>query len=212
MSDQTPRRLEGKRLWPAAALLLAALAVGSLLSSWTVAQADHEMRANLLQQARLVVQAVPLVSLQALSGTAADLDSPSYQQLKKQLAASRSANPRCRFLYLVGRKADGAVYFFVDSEPADSKDYSSPGQVYEEVPAGFVAVFDTRAEAVEGPVPDRWGEWVSALVPIADPTSGAVVAVLGMDIDATASSTAAGAPPSLSRVTAPVRVWTPSMR
>jgi len=33
-------------------------------------------------------------------------------------------------------------------------------------------------------VTDRWGTWISALVPIRDPQTGALVAVLGMDIDA----------------------------
>jgi len=35
-----------------------------------------------------------------------------------------------------------------------------------------------------GPVSDRWGTWVSALVPLTDPQGGHVLAVLGMDIDA----------------------------
>ena len=35
----------------------------------------------------------------------------------------------------------------------------------------------------EGRVTDRWGTWVSGLVPIRDPNTGAVIAVLGTDID-----------------------------
>jgi PAS domain S-box-containing protein len=169
-----------------AAALLAILAAGALFAWWEAARADREMRADLLQQARLVMQAVEIERVQALSGTEADLDSPAYRQLKEQLAAVRSANQRCRFVYLMGRKADGTVFFFLDSEPAGSADYSPPGQVYEEVPAGYRRVFDTKTEAVEGPVPDRWGVWVSALVPLTNPRTGAVVAVLGMDIDARA--------------------------
>ncbi|MFA7368218.1 MAG: response regulator, partial [Kiritimatiellales bacterium] len=45
-------------------------------------------------------------------------------------------------------------------------------------------VFDTRAESVEGPAADRWGTWVSALIPLTNPQTGAAAAVLGMDIDA----------------------------
>jgi hypothetical protein len=113
-----------------------------------------------------------------------DLDNPNYLYLKKQLIAVRSANAQCRFLYLMGRTIKGKVYFIADSEPADSKDYSLPGQVYEEVSEGYRRVFDTKTEAVEGPVSDRWGTWISALIPLIDPQNGSVVAVLGMDIDA----------------------------
>jgi len=177
---------EGKKPRLLAAALLAILAAGALFAWWTTARADREMRADLLLQARMVAQAVNIDRIRALSGTKADLNNPDYRRLKEQFAAVRSANPQCRFLYLMGRSADGAVFFFLDSEPAGSKDYSPPGQVYEELPAGYRRVFDARAAAVEGPVSDRWGVWVSALIPLTNPQTGAMVAVLGMDIDARA--------------------------
>ena len=194
-----------KRLLP---WLLAALVVGS---AWlAVYQADRELRANLLQQARLVAQTVNLDQVKALSGTAADLASPDYRALKKQFMAVGQANPACKWFYLMGRQPDptviaptatapvtttpaaaaapaaGAIFFFVDSESPEVNDASLPGQIYEEAPAGYRRVFDTGAAAVDGPVPDRWGVWVSALVPLTDAQSGTVVAVLGMDIDASA--------------------------
>ena len=172
--------------WTAAALLLVLLAAGTLLAGWAVARADRELRAELLQQTQLVAQPIQIKikPVQAFSGTAADLALSSYQQLKALLAATCAANPKYRFAYLLGRRADGAVFFFVDSEPINSKDYSPPGQVYEEVPAEDRHVFDTKAAIVRGPSRDRWGTWVSALVPLVDPQTGAVVAILGLDIDA----------------------------
>jgi len=148
------------------------------------ARADRGMRADLQQQAQLVAQAVNVQNVQALSGTKGDLDNPAYLRLKDQLAAVRAANPQCRIVYLMGRKADGTIFFFADSEPAGSQDCSPPGQVYDEVPAGDRRVFDTRAAATAGPYSDRWGTWVSGLVPITDPQTGGLVAVLGMDFDA----------------------------
>jgi hypothetical protein len=70
---------------------------------------------------------------------------------------------------LLGRKADESIFVFVDSEPASSKDSSPAGQVYNEAPQGCRRVFGTRTAAAEGPYTDRWGKWVSALVPILDP-------------------------------------------
>ena len=178
-------------------LAILVLLAGALGAWWLGNRADHEMRAGLLAQARLAAGAVKTDHVKALTGTAADLESPDYLRLKEQFAAMRAAEPKCRFVYLMGQKAappsvpaqgsaqaGGDIFFFVDSEPAGSKDYSPPGQVYEEAPDGYRRVFDTRIAEVEGPVTDRWGTWVSALIPLLDPKTGELIAVLGMDIDA----------------------------
>ncbi|MBN2889926.1 MAG: response regulator [Deltaproteobacteria bacterium] len=154
-----------RSLWMAVA---AALIAGICFTWWTVVRADHELRAELLQQVRLVAKAVNPESVHSLSGTKMDLGSSDYLQLKKRLAAIRSANPQYRFAYLMGRRPDGTIFFFVDSEPADSKDCSPPGEVYHEASDDCRRVFDARSETVEGPVSDHWGIWVSALVPIYD--------------------------------------------
>ena len=172
------------RLSRSALLTLLLVVAGGLFAWWMVAQSDRELRASLLQQARTVAQAVNRDQVQALTGTAADLDRPDYQRLKEQFTGVRLTLPQCRFLYLLGRHPDGTVFFMVDSEPPTSKDYSPPGQVYAEVPAAFRRGFDSKVAAVEGPVRDRWGRWVSAVVPLLDPRTGAVLAVLGVDVDA----------------------------
>ncbi len=154
-----------------------------LFAWWAVAQADREMRASLLQQARIVAQAVNRDQVLILTGTAADLDNPDYQRLKEQFAGGRLTIPQCRFLYLIGRKTDGTFFVFVDSESATTKDYFPPGQVYAKVPAVFRRGFDSKLPAVEGPVSDRGAEGVLAVVPLIHPSTGAVLAVLGVEID-----------------------------
>ena len=158
-------KLKNNRL-VVALLLVAILSAGALFTWWTVVRTDREMRAELLLQARLVAQAINIERVTAFTATKADLNNPDYQRLKNQLTAVRSANPQCRFINLLSRKADGTVLFLVDSEPTDSAGYSPPGQVYENVPASYHRVFDTKADSVEGPVTDQRGTWVSALVTI----------------------------------------------
>jgi len=196
-----------------AVMLVAILGAGSLLVWQTAVRADREMRAELLLQTRLIAQTVNPARVQSLTGTAADLTNPQYQRLKEQLAAARSANPLCRFIYLMGRKPDpaalpdgGALFFLVDNEDPDSKDYSPPGQAYTDAPTACLRVFATRVAEVEGPSTDRWGTWITGHVPILAPLSkttpraaanggqpthadrhpepGTVLAVLGMDVDA----------------------------
>ncbi len=166
-----------------AGLLTTIFAVGLISGWWSVTRADRDLRTRLLQQASLVAQALDPARIRTLSGTEADLANPEYLRIKDQLAAVRTANPQCRFIYLMGRKTSqpapaaqtrsakpaGSIFFFVDSEPASSKDYSPPGQVYEEAPEGCYRAFTTRTAETEGPDTDRWGKWISALIPIHDP-------------------------------------------
>jgi PAS domain S-box-containing protein len=141
---------------------------GAALTWWSTERADREMRARLLQQTQVLAETANLRHIQKLTGTIEDLTSPIYQRLKRQMTAVRADTPHCRFIYLLGRKADGSIFFFLDSEPTSSKDYSPPGQIYEEAPDGFRRVFSSCNAAAEGPYTDRWGTWVSLLVPIQD--------------------------------------------
>jgi PAS domain S-box-containing protein len=165
-------------------MFAALVAFGGLALGWVFWRADRELRNDLLQQTRLVGQGVEIGRVQALTGSTADLNSPHYLRLKEQFAAVRAANAQCRFVYIMARRADGTVFFLVDSEPAGTPDYSPPGHVYDEPTAELQRVFDAKVAVVEGPVSDRWGAWVSALVPLTAPQDDAVIAVLGMDIDA----------------------------
>ncbi|MBI2566063.1 MAG: response regulator [Candidatus Schekmanbacteria bacterium] len=165
-------------------LLCGVIAIaGTAFAYFRVGQADQQLREDLLLQATLVMQAAAATDVQALTGTDSDLDSPTYLRLKEQLAAVRSLDPKIRFLYLMGRTREGVVFFYVDSEPAGSADESPPGQIYDEATPLLHRVFRERYPTTEGPTSDRWGTWVSGLVPVTDPLSGAVLAVFGMDVD-----------------------------
>ena len=158
---------------------------GSLLSWWVVARADRQMRMALLRQASLVAETIDRDHVKALSGGEEDLEKPEYLRLRRQLGAIRQADGNCRFVYLIGRRPDRRVFFLVDvqddaREPTPS---CQPGEVYEDASVEMVTLFDAGNPLVEGPLPDEWGTWVSALVPLADPATGEPIAALGMDVD-----------------------------
>ena len=166
--------------------LMAALVVvaGGAASLWLATSEDARMRSELLVQGRLVADTLNPWRIINLTGLPSDLDSPDYQRIKSQLQLMRSANGRFRFIYLTRLLPDGRVVFLADSEPSDSRDYSPPGQVYEEATDTFREVFVTGSETVEGPARDRWGNWISVLIPIKPAEGAATVAVLGIDVDA----------------------------
>ncbi len=165
--------------------LLALILIAFVASIWWVVyNNDHELRVGFLEDARTVSRALNWRDIDQLSASDADLASPTYQRLKEQLTGIHQASPRNHFVYLLKQRPDGTVIILADSEPPASKENSPPGQVYREVSAGVRQVLTSGVESTVGPYSDRWGGWVSAIVPILEPETGRVVAVLGMDIHA----------------------------
>lgn len=158
-----------------------ALLAGSV---WlTVRWADKSLRNHLLVQAHLASQTLNVEDVKALTGTEADRQKHQYQQLKSQLMLIGADHPKCKWFYLMGQKPDGSLFFFVDSEAPAVEDPSPPGQIYPEAPASYRNAFLTKTPSIDGFNSDRWGQWVTALVPLIDSKTGAVIAVLGMDMD-----------------------------
>ena len=164
--------------------LLLLLSTGIAVIGWTAKSTNKHMRAELLQQARIAASAINIDHVVSLSASEKDLKTPAYNWIKSQLNSMRKARSQCKYLYLMGQRSDGTVFFFVDSFPKDSKEYVPPGMIYQEVSDSYLRIFNTKQEAVTGPVNDRWGKLITALVPIRLPASGNLAAVLGMDVDA----------------------------
>jgi diguanylate cyclase (GGDEF)-like protein/PAS domain S-box-containing protein len=178
-----PLNLPGNKSMLKLAMLTisAVIAFGVAFTYWTASHEDRRMREELLGLAHTAAASLNLDMVKRLSGAPEDLETPEYQRLKHQLMRMRSVNPRCRFIYLMGRR-DGAIFIHVDSERPDSNDYSPPGQIYSEAPDAAHRIFNTGENAVHGPYTDRWGDWISAFTPLVDPDTGKLLVVFGMDI------------------------------
>lgn len=167
-----------------AALLICILCVGGV-AAWREARAaDRLMRDLMLTEARMIAATLDPGRVAGLSGSERDLASPDYTYLRAQLTRVKAQNAQYRYLYLMGRGPAHKPFFFMGTAPDDSPDYSPPGQVYFEDAPTLERVFDTSVGAVSEPTTDRWGTWISALVPVSSPETGDLMAVFGMDFDA----------------------------
>ncbi len=194
MSIQTPHKAFRKSFRPA--LLLTVLtAIGALFIWWLAIRTDQSMRKDLIERTRFAASSINVELIKALEGSEADLNSPEYIRLKNQLSSIKSANSECQFVYVMGVRTNqhntadsnqkgNQVFFYADNEPVGSEDESPPGQIFTEATDDVFAVFTTDTAFVEGPVTDRWGTWISARIPLNDPETKRLVAVMGMDIDA----------------------------
>lgn len=157
---------------------------GIAATVWTARNEDEHLRKELILKSSIVKEGISSDQVTALTGTAADLSSPEYNSVKQEITRMRFADPRIRFIYFMGMRADGAVIFLVDSESPESEDYSPPGQEYPEASKALLNAFVSKEGVTEGPASDRWGTWVSSIIPIIDPETGTVIAIFGIDIDA----------------------------
>ncbi len=116
----------------------------------------------------------------ALSGENQDLEKTEYIMLKTNLQDLVAiANP-IHFAYVLAQRDDNLI-ILIDSESPDSPEYSPPGQVYEEAEKIYYEPFRTGKTVLTDPITDRWGTWISAIVPITDTQNKKVIGVLGID-------------------------------
>jgi PAS domain S-box-containing protein len=171
------------RLWLIIAIIVI-LVGGMALTLWSVQREENLQRTGLITTTHHLSEDICTKDLINLTGSESDLQSTGYIRLKDQMIKIPQGDPDISFAYVLGQRPDGSIFFYADSVFPDSPDYSPPGQVYSEASATLLNTFSSGRETTEGPLTDRWGTWVSALVPVTDPGTGKVIAVLGTDVDA----------------------------
>jgi PAS domain S-box-containing protein len=149
--------------------------------AWTRFKNDQTQ--EILQIARSIEATLPKESIKKLEAKSRDIDKPQYHLIKNTLKSIIRANPKARFAYLY-TKRNGKIYFIADSEPAESKDCSPPGQEYPEADKATHQAFNNEKEIITNPSTDRWGTWISVLIPVKNEDTGKTFAVYGMDFDA----------------------------
>src|SRR4030043_1684876 len=110
--------------------IIITLVSGTALTMWTVQREDSLLRTDLLIKTRHLSGDISRENLKGLTGSESDLGTPGYNALKNQMTQIQSVDPKIRFIYLMGQRPDGTVFFYVDSESPDSEAYFPPGQVY----------------------------------------------------------------------------------
>lgn len=161
-------------------LVIAAIAFVS--ASLLAHRVDRTQRELLLVQAKQASLLIHDDAIASLSASKADISNPLYQHLKHTLTQFREANPDIRFVYVMGYHPEiKTQFFYVDSEPEASVDYSPPGQLFPDTRPEDIERYLKGEPYTDGPYEDSWGEWVSGYVPVFN-EQGAVAYMIGIDI------------------------------
>ncbi len=161
------------------------LILGLIFAEIVRMDADREVRADLLNIIRIATVSLDPVKVMPLTGAASDAGLPEYHLLRGQLLAMGKSNPKFRRLHLM-RLLGGKVLFTVDSVPVGAYGHGQPGEKakYEQPPAELLAAFTGGGAVAVGPYTDEWGTFLSGFSPIREASTGRVVGVLCMDLDA----------------------------
>ncbi len=161
--------------------LIAIAGAGWLFVQRATEYGEVQERGDLAAVAAAAAAAIDPQDIARLHASAADEGSPALADMHAQLRRIRDAIPHARFVYLVTLRG-GQVLFLADAELPTSQDYSPPGQVYTEAPAGFMQVFASQRPQAHGPYRDRWGEWLTGLASVPQADGDTPRAVLGIDV------------------------------
>lgn len=139
-----------------------------------------ETRQDCIRLAQAAEAGISKTNISLLHANKSDLTKPAYLELKRGLISFADQDESFRFAYILAQKQDNIV-ILVDSEPADSKDYSPPGQIYSEASKVDYEAFRSNQPLLTKPTKDRWGQWISVLIPMKGAETGTVEAVFGVD-------------------------------
>lgn len=144
---------------------------------------DTEIRRDLRERSETIAAAMGPEQIMQLKGVPEDAELSVYSELKQRLANIKEANHAIQSIYLTGEH-QGRLFFYVDSELPSSDDYSPAAEWYDDATPEFKGIFSNGQTVVEGPVSDNFGTFISGLAPIFKPDSSDVVAVIGIDVEA----------------------------
>jgi PAS domain S-box-containing protein len=174
-----------------AAVWTVIVAAGAVTGWFGYHRAGGRILAGLTDDAQRCAAAFEPANLRLLTGTRADLQSPTYADVKRRLLRLKAVNQQVRFVYLFRFIPEtGKVLYLGDSAVPGAKDESLPGDEYPQAAQspGLQEIIRTGFPATEGPLADDFGKWVTgyALVSEASSTKPEVPIkeIVGMDIDA----------------------------
>lgn len=170
------------------AVLAAILVAGAVSAHHRGEQTIDLEKRQLIQTAEAAAAAFEPGYVGALSGTPADTQTAAHQAVSRRLLtiqriarSTTSAEHGSRFAYLMAMR-EGRIVFLAD-QPPDPEQPTEPGDIYEEASPQLRRALADGQPFIEGPLADRYGNWVSAFAAIRN-TDGKILAVLGIDFDA----------------------------
>jgi PAS domain S-box-containing protein len=180
----TKRDKEQFRRWATTMIIVLLLVVisGGIVTEMRGNTEDISEKTRLSESAEMIAAALNYPDIKVLNRSPALL-SPEYLKVKQSMMDIQASSDQLRWVYLMVLM-NGSIVFSVDSIRETDPAYSPPGDTYVDAPPGLIEVFSSGNTRTLGPYTDQWGSFVSSFTPIRDPLTHEIVAVLGLDVNA----------------------------
>lgn len=126
---------------------------------------------------------LPMRHISDLAEEMGDPESLEYGIIREKLIRLVDKTNLIHYAYLMGEK-DGKVMILADSRPAEVSPYSPLDGFDEKIPDSDWIPFETDSSILTKPFHNHWGNWIRALVPVKDPDTGEMTAILGLSYSA----------------------------
>jgi signal transduction histidine kinase/DNA-binding response OmpR family regulator len=144
---------------------------------------------KLIMTTKMISSSISEKTIASFEGTDNDNNNPLYTELKKNLSRIGNVSSNIRYIYIMGMR-EGNVFFYIDSEPerytkpGKSEPLAEPGEIYIDTTPSLMEVFHKGIPVATDFETDKWGTFVSGLVPVVNQETSGVSYVLGVDIEA----------------------------
>lgn len=164
-------------------LLLLFIGMGVCILNNTWKHGIETTKSSALNVAKTIETALNGEELKSLTASKTDETTDEYKKIKAKLVEINKIHEDFRYIYFY-KKINNNLFSMVDSEPFESADYVSPGNMYTDTATIVFQPFESGKAIITTPTTDKWGTWVSVLVPVKDVDTGEVYAALGIDYPA----------------------------
>jgi|GEM_PF-3411353 len=164
------------------------LSIGISFSNHAAENVAKELKGNLHSRTTLLASAINHKQIVNFNGDISDFSSEVYMNYRRFFFSACNSQKDIRYIYMMGYRNDD-IFFYIDSEPdkpfKEKPPLASPGEIYNDYPVGLKSVFlDGLNDYTVGPYTDKWGTFVSVMLPVVIPETKKVACVIGMDVSA----------------------------
>jgi len=147
---------------------------------------EQQLKNDLFNEALLVTKMLNFDHLSSLTGTIEDMEQYEYKYLLYQMAQVHEIFPKYRFIDMFKPLDQHRFMFYFESSRKNTleKDKSKPGEIWDQVDQACLDIVTGKSFGSVYRSEDIWGRWVTASIPIYDPTTGEFFSIFTFDCDA----------------------------
>ncbi len=153
---------------------------GYYWTRWSTKQIDSRIREEIRAQTEEIANALNPGIIKDLTFTASDSGTIEFELIRKELIAYGKIMKQ-RGIYSMALR-NGKIFFGPETYNPGDPLASTPGELYEQPSAEDFEIFTKAKSVVMGPYEDEYGNFISGLAPVLDPSSGKVLMVIGVDV------------------------------